>query len=158
LHCELRRKDRRVLSPLARVRKRAGKVRDMDVLIQHATTLRSSGEDDCVLRLIEVLGTRRTKRVKKLAALMREVAPRVRSELKRGRRRIEEILDADADERRAAADATADAVALTEQLAGPQRLNRATLHAYRRSVKQLRDVLQLAQGATGRRSSGHCQR
>src|SRR5262249_50814777 len=52
---------------------------------------------------------------------------------------------------RVAADAAADALVLTGRLTCPQRLNRATLHEYRRSLKQLRDVLRLAEGGTRRR-------
>ena len=51
-----------VLKKLRRVRKRAGKVRDMDVLIEFAAAVRSQGEEECHIRLLERLGARRKKR------------------------------------------------------------------------------------------------
>src|SRR4051794_40555388 len=47
------RKAKRVLRDLAGVRKRAGKVRDMDVLTADALTIKHEGEQDCLVQLLE---------------------------------------------------------------------------------------------------------
>src|SRR5712691_8613935 len=44
-----RRNERRLVEAIARLRKRAGKVRDMDVLAGFVCTLRVSGENDCAM-------------------------------------------------------------------------------------------------------------
>lgn len=55
----------RILKPLARLRKRAGKVRDMDVLTRYASGLpHQTGEQDCSVRLLEYLGAQRQVRQK----------------------------------------------------------------------------------------------
>ena len=47
---------RRVLKPLSRLRKRAGKVRDMDVLTTYAASVDAKdGEKDCAVRLLQEL-------------------------------------------------------------------------------------------------------
>src|SRR5262245_27954486 len=51
--------ERRIGTRLARVRKRAGKVRDMDVLTADATTVTMRGERDCLVELVEHLGAER---------------------------------------------------------------------------------------------------
>jgi CHAD domain-containing protein len=47
-----------------------------------------------------------------------------------------------------AAEATATAVKLAARLATPERLDKETLHEYRLKVKELRNVLQMAGGAS----------
>src|SRR5690348_8602791 len=47
------REPRRLLKHVGRVRKSAGKVRDMDVLTGFAASLEVDGEENCKLRLIE---------------------------------------------------------------------------------------------------------
>src|ERR1022692_4001100 len=51
----------RLLRDLARVQKRAGKVRDMDVLTGYALTVNLDGEQDCLVQLLETLGTNHEK-------------------------------------------------------------------------------------------------
>src|SRR5262245_11209863 len=48
-----RRNERRLLSDLAKLRKRAGKVRDMDVLTSHAATVAVAHEQDCLVELLQ---------------------------------------------------------------------------------------------------------
>ena len=61
-----RRNERRLVEAIARLRKRAGKVRDMDVLAGFVCTLRVSGENDCRIQLLEHLGAQRFRRARKL--------------------------------------------------------------------------------------------
>ena len=64
---------------LARFRKRAGKVRDMDVLTGYAATVRRQrGEEECAVQLLEFLGARRRKFAKKLYADLHRDSPPAR--------------------------------------------------------------------------------
>src|SRR6188474_2135931 len=60
------RMERRVLKPLARVRKRAGKIRDMDVQIGHLLDMKIDGEQECVVRVVEALAIQRHNHSRKL--------------------------------------------------------------------------------------------
>src|SRR5262245_64844324 len=46
---------------LDRVRKRSGKIRDLDVLTANVLTLQSGGDLDCLVRLVETLGGKRAE-------------------------------------------------------------------------------------------------
>ena len=59
-------KRRRLLKILGKIRKRAGKVRGMDVLVGFASGVKPDGEQDCSVQLLEHLGTERRKKAKRL--------------------------------------------------------------------------------------------
>src|SRR5262245_27630006 len=82
---------KRVLRELGDVRKRAGKVRDMDVLTADALTIQQVGEQDCLVQLVEHLGARRNKSVKKLHRVIEAASPRLRRKVKRNAKRAEKI-------------------------------------------------------------------
>jgi CHAD domain-containing protein len=66
--------ERRMLRSLARVRKRAGKIRDVDVMIGFALaahTAHKEGEQDCLMQLLEALGENRGKHVKNCVFCLR---------------------------------------------------------------------------------------
>src|ERR1043165_6196476 len=48
--------EKRLLRNLGRVRRRAGKARDMDVLTGHACTIRADHDQECLVQLLEFLG------------------------------------------------------------------------------------------------------
>src|SRR5262245_46590370 len=52
---------KRLLADLAVVRKRAGKVRDMDVLTADVMTIKHDDEQDCLVQLLEHLGAERKR-------------------------------------------------------------------------------------------------
>ena len=54
--------ERRMLKGLRKLRKRAGKVRDMDVLTTFTSQLQVDGDADCKVQLLEHLGTQRNRR------------------------------------------------------------------------------------------------
>jgi CHAD domain-containing protein len=58
--------EERLLRDLARLRKQAGRIRDMDVFTGWALTIRPEGEQDCAVQLLEHLGAERYKRAKKM--------------------------------------------------------------------------------------------
>jgi CHAD domain-containing protein len=137
-----------VLKDLGRFRKRAGKVRDMDVLTSFASNVRVQGEDECSTQLLEYLGARRKKLAKKLYAEVQRHRPNVRQDLKRTPNVLARHLGKNGDLARGplrAPNATATAVNLATQLADPPRLGKDNLHPYRLKVKELRNVLQMAE-------------
>ena len=146
------RKTRQLLRDLERLRKRAGKVRDMDVLIGYGSTANLEGEQDCLVQLIETLGANRTKYVKKLRVTAKKTRPGFRRRLKRTASDLQRTLD-QAQEKPtdsapdATAEATARAIEVSETLKNPMRLDKRNLHSYRLKVKELRYILQLANNA-----------
>ena len=137
-------KERRLLKSIKRIRQRAGKVRDMDVLMAHVCSANADGEQDCEIQLLEHLGTRRRTHAKKLHSAVVKESTVLKEGLQRETAELENLLR-DGKPSDAGADAMAHAVELTTELADPPRLNRNNLHPYRLKVKELRYVLQLAQ-------------
>jgi len=139
--------ERRVLKHVVRLRKRAGKVRDMDVLTSYASKVHPDGEEDCSVQLLEHLGARRKKYAKKLQAAIRQYGPVVRQRLKRAQSTIDKILrrgaKAASNGKAASAGVVASVFNLSSELASPTRLGRANLHPYRLKVKELRSLLQM---------------
>ncbi|MDQ2949660.1 MAG: CHAD domain-containing protein [Acidobacteriota bacterium] len=136
-----------MLKALARLRKRAGKVRDMDVFTLHASAIQMQGEQDSVVVLLEHLGAQRRKHAKKLYAEIQRRRPGLRKDLKRTPDILAKRINGNGDASKgseAAANATATAVKLATQLAIPQRLGKDNLHLFRLKVKELRNILQMA--------------
>jgi CHAD domain-containing protein len=80
-----KRREKRLFRDLRQVRKRAGKVRDMDVFTGHLWGLpQQEDEKECVIELAEHLGVRRAKAAKRLRRTAKELGPRLRAELKKG--------------------------------------------------------------------------
>ncbi len=147
---DVRRNERRVLRGLDRVRKRAGKVRDMDVLTSYVATLDGDTDEECRVELLEFLGAERYRHAKALHEVLRRDGAALAHRLKRTRRRLDKRLapDSDGEQRTAAAaHVMACALALSGGLATPPKLDRRTLHPYRLKVKELRSVLRLAADA-----------
>jgi CHAD domain-containing protein len=135
-----------VLKELGRLRKRAGKVRDMDVLTEFAAAVHPKREDECHVRLLEHLGAQRQKQAGKLHAELKRLRTEVRKGLNRASSRMARLvrrngagpLDS------VVANAAATAIRLSAQLAAPRRLNKTNLHPYRLKVKELRNILLMA--------------
>jgi CHAD domain-containing protein len=137
------------LKHLARLRKRAGKVRDMDVLTGYASTVHVPDEGECLVRLLEHLGATRRGLAKKLHREVKRLRPPLRNDLYRTQAVLARLVRKNRDgagESAAGENASASAVKLAAQLANPRRLSRQTLHPYRLKVKELRNVLQMAAG------------
>lgn len=141
------RSGRRLLNEIARVRKPAGKVRDMDVLTGFASTLDADGERECAVELLEYLGVRRYRQARKLRTAVKQYHPQLRRHLQRSSRKIEKLLSkADKGKTNShdpGSEAAALALQLAQELRGPAHLDRNNLHPYRLKVKELRYVLQL---------------
>jgi len=142
-----KRKVKRLLRDLARVRKRAGKVRDMDVLTADTLAVRLDGEQDCLVQLVEYLGAERNKYAKKLRFEIEARRPQLRRNLNRVSKRLTSRLK-QVENNPAKSDAVpttmAKAIRLASDLKSPVHLNKTNLHPYRLKVKELRNVLQLS--------------
>ena len=151
LRLDSKRKVRKLLHDLRNVRKRAGKVRDMDVLTADALTVKHEGEQDCLVQLLEYLGAERNKYAKRLRRAIRAAGGQLRQNLERSSRRLEKSLERKRNDGPADADAIPTTIAktikLSTELNVAPRLNRRTLHPYRLKVKELRNVLQLSEQA-----------
>jgi CHAD domain-containing protein len=147
-----KRREKRLLRDLAEVRKRAGKVRDMDVFTGHLLDLPPQhDEKECLIELTEHLGIRRAKAAKKLRRTAKELEPRLEAELKKGSKYFQKLLgrpqrkDSDGPAAEAGSEAVARALELSSELRSPARLDKRNLHPYRLKVKELRYVLQLSE-------------
>jgi CHAD domain-containing protein len=136
--------EQQLLRELKRLHKRAGKVRDMDVLTEDASNIHLDGEQSCVVQVLEHLGTERNRFAKKLRALVKKNGSQIRQLEKRSLKDLEKLLQNGKNSRTAPVEAMANALQLSSEFASPARLDRKNLHAYRLKVKELRYVLQLA--------------
>lgn len=146
-----RRNERALLQNLRRLRKRAGKVRDMDVLTSHVLKLRVKGEEDCLTRLAEHLGNQRYKHAEKLRRIIKRYGEKTRGRLKHTRGRFEREIDASGNGQSLKSAAAISALQRSSDLASPLVLNRGNLHPYRIKLKELRYVLQAGEGEGNRK-------
>jgi CHAD domain-containing protein len=131
--------DRKVLKQISQLRKRAGKVRDMDVLTAYATQLPHEGnEEECSVRLLEHLGAVREREAEKLYKAMQQHTSVLRKRLKRSSKDVTRP-DGDTSSR-----ITSAALQLISELEQPAKLHRRNLHAYRLKVKELQNLLRLS--------------
>ena len=146
LQLDRRRKGRRTLRAITPIRKRAGEVRDMDVLMGFSATISSDSDGSCLVRLLEHLGKERARGARKLRKTIlkrRKVAiARLRAcaslieknfEMNNARVRTEWPVDA-----------AAVALRISRELMNWPKLSADSLHAFRLKVKELRYVVQLS--------------
>ena len=144
------RKERRQLDDrISKLRKRAGKVRDFDVLTEYLSSVpHDPSENDCLVRLLEYLGAQREKHARKFHRLQKQHSSQLRRSLKRASNTIEEIFPPKGDGRLNAkpvsAQVSSAALTLLSDLTEPPHLQRSNLHEYRLKVKELRNLLQMA--------------
>jgi len=67
--------EQKLLKTVKPIRRRAGKVRDMDVLTGLATKLQPDGEAECLVALLEHLGAERDQFSRKLSRRVRQDGP-----------------------------------------------------------------------------------
>ena len=143
--------ERKILKQISRLRKRAGKVRDLDVLTAYASELNQSGDEaDCSVRLLEHLGAARQNKAKKLIKAARESAPELRKRLQRSSNQLQKrVSRADSDGSQTSYRITSAALQHLSELAQPRKFNKANLHPYRLKVKALQNLLRLAEDGRG---------
>lgn len=154
LGLDSRKNERQLIRRLKPLRRRAGQVRDMDVLTQFAAQPLVQSEEECMVRLLEHLGEERGRQVRKLekgirlhyAALSKALKTDAKF-LRKAMRPEKKKFSAKSDSRRQdwADRATALALGLEAELRRWPTLNRENLHPFRLKVKELRYVLQMAE-------------
>ena len=148
LMIESKRNQKRLLKALKPVRKKAGKVRDMDVLTGFASKLRPDGDEECLVELLEYLGAERYKQARKLHRVVQWNRKAIASRLKRSSEYIEKVLahsqQHSEKETEWPIDAMSLALQLSNELASWPRLDAGNFHPFRLKVKELRYALQLA--------------
>ena len=147
LRLDFRKNERLLLKGIKPVRKKAGKVRDMDVLTGFASQPALNDEKECTVRLLEHLGGQRELHARKLEKVAAVQAPEIRRRLKRSARFLENALSPakkTGKGREWPTEAAALALRLEAELRSWPALSRRNLHPFRLRVKELRYVLQMA--------------
>ena len=146
LRLDGRRDGRQLLKSVGSIRKKAGQVRDMDVLTSFASTLNSDLEKECHVQLLEHLGVERSRAMQKLHDSVTAEQDDARRRLKGHSvlitKGFQKSTKEDLSKREWPADATALALRLSSELADWPPLRRDNLHPFRLKVKELRYVLQ----------------
>ena len=145
LQLDRKRKGRRILTTLAPLRKRAGRVRDMDVLTGFAAGLSANGNQEPVVQLLEHLGESRFQAARKLHKSVVKRWRTAKMRLKHCSSLVDRNLGESGKRRFGEwqANATADALKLSGEIAGWPRLTTQNLHPFRLKVKELRNVLKM---------------
>lgn len=138
----------RILKEITPIRKRAGKVRDMDVLTGFASTLSNEGQDECLIQLLTYLGALREKSAGKLSNMVARKRKKARRDLEdysalisKHFRDPKQTTPQGEEWKR---DAVTTALQLSGELASWPRLDVKNLHSFRLKVKQLGYTLKLA--------------
>jgi CHAD domain-containing protein len=137
-------KGQRVLDAVTPVRKRAGKVRDMDVLMAFASELKRSRDNDCVVQLLAHLGNERYRNARKLHKSANAQHTQAIRYLRRCSRTVQRRIDRQRGLGSWAADVASSVLQLSGELKRWPKLNPNNLHSFRKKVKELRYVLQLS--------------
>jgi CHAD domain-containing protein len=135
---------RHVLKSITPVRKRAGKVRDMDVLTGLASSLNTASDDECMMQLLEYLGHKRFVKARKLHKTAVKHRKTAAHELERCASLVERRRDKSDTRSARLADAAATALQISAEIANWPKLTAGNLHPFRLKVKELRNVLQFA--------------
>jgi CHAD domain-containing protein len=157
--------EQKVLANLKLLRKRSGKVRDMDVLTQDVIGVGLKDDPECVVCLTHHLGVQRYRHAGKLKAEADRQSDELRRRLKRTRRKLDATVERfsatrfdldrkngdDADER--PLHAMSEALRLSTELAAIPHLGRDNLHPYRIEVKRLRYILEMAGDEDGQQKT-----
>ena len=147
LSFDSKRAGRKVSKRIAKLRKRAGKIRDMDVLIGYVSALDfPDSENECSVQLLEYLGAQRKEQVKKFQVVRRNSSSQLLRRIRRTWKKMKAAVEkgATANGQTPSGKAAASALALLSALKQPARLNKTNLHPYRLKVKELRNILQAA--------------
>jgi CHAD domain-containing protein len=136
----------RVLKLITPVRKAAGKVRDMDVLIEDVLALGVNRGGEGLVRLAEHLGKMRAKNAKRLRDAVTRRRRKTRTHLKELSKLLKKRLKDDSGTLRGDA---APQIVVTELTQWPN-LNADNLHAFRLRIKELRYMLELSDEADKR--------
>ncbi|GGA68080.1 hypothetical protein GCM10011507_19490 [Edaphobacter acidisoli] len=127
----------RLLKTTTRLRRRAGKVRDLDVLTGFTRQLAVPGQEEALAALAEHLSAQRKKAARRLKSTVSNHREAARRALKRCRKQL--LAHLDVQEKIEFAAATLQAA-----LSISPRIGAADLHRYRIKLKELRYTLELS--------------
>ena len=133
---------RRLLKLITPVRKAAGKVRDMDVLIGDALTLSGNPGSEAVVRLVEHLANMRVRHARKLRKVIGGRRHDIRKRLKQSSKLMNEKLKDSST-----LDGDTGLRTLIAELSNWPELHEGNLHMFRIRIKELRYMLQLSNEA-----------
>jgi CHAD domain-containing protein len=145
LMLERKKRSRQLLKAVSPVRRAAGDVRDMDVLVGNLLALPHGEEDDeSLVRLVEHLSEMRVEGARGLSQTVAEL----KKDARRGLKDYSKLVDKQFEGKKRAK--TSDGLApkaLEAELAEWPRLNPENIHEFRIRVKQFRYMLQLSREA-----------
>jgi len=144
LMLDSKKKTRQMLKSVAPVRKAAGDVRDMDVLVSHVLALSGNDGDDSLVRLAEHLGERRVESARDLSQTVAAKRKAARRSLKQYAQLVGKEFDG---KKRILAKAEPVAAELVTELTDWPELSAENIHPFRIKVKRLRYMLQLAKSS-----------
>lgn len=141
-------RSKRLMESIGPVRKAAGGVRDMDVVLADARRLARYSAGPALTRLLEYLRIARFKKAETLKRTLRRRGDVVRLEVKEYSRLVRDSLDAakgDAEMALVRPESMRSAVeAIAHELSLEPALDAENIHAFRIKVKKLRYILQLS--------------
>jgi CHAD domain-containing protein len=135
--------ERRLLRKMAKLRRRAGKVRDLDVLTGYAVGVKMIGEDDCQVQLLESLGAEHAQRNQRLHSFAVRHGESLRRRLKCTASHLKTLSAGSLIDDTAPGYTMLLELRLQRELTAKTRLTRNNLHPYRLKVKELRFMLQM---------------
>lgn len=161
LQLDRKRKGRRVLRATTPIRKKAGDVRDMDVLTGFNASIATDGHDQCLTKLLEHLGAERARYARKLRKTVTKRRQRASKSLKKCASLVEKLFiqrnagnekktgknsakATTTQQREWPANATGTALRISDELVNWPRISAENLHSFRLKVKEMRYVLQLS--------------
>lgn len=142
-----RKNERKLLKQLDRVRRRAGRIRDLDIQIKNLQELHLGREEQCRQQVLQHLRARRRKALKKLAeSLDDRTVGRLQKRLRRAAQKISKVRSIDSGSRNGSRRASARAFTAQRLQALQQKLplSEQTVHEYRLRCKRLRYTLELS--------------
>lgn len=143
LMLEHKRPTRRLLKTVTPVRKVAGSVRDMDVLVGNVLAMAQDRKDESLIRLIEHLGEQRVEGARDLRRSVAKRGKDAQRSLKSYTRLVEKQFPGKSKMKTTSATAP---VALATEIEEWPTLTATNIHPFRIKVKQLRYMLQLSGG------------
>jgi CHAD domain-containing protein len=146
---------RKLLKHLKPIRQRAGKVRDMDVLIDFTSSLDAGEDTNCRLELLEFLASRRNKAASGLARKVDANLKPLRHSLQQSRKLAEAGLNPKRTRQQKPGDkqksrdksshSIASSFTMEQDMREWPRLTEKNIHPFRLKVKQWRYILQLGE-------------
>src|SRR5260370_5862837 len=130
----------RILRVMKPMRRAAGRVRDMDVLIAKASSLSSCVPSDGIVRLVERMSETRAEVARRLYRIVKRRGKKARLSLKSFLCNLERIQAENSSEVPAS---FAASQIVAERLEHWPRLDKENLHEFRKGVKELRYMLQV---------------